>query len=427
MIRFHGCSPCFLQSKGSLVSSSVGLMAGPDVKVPRRYDPTSRFAPVLFGQHVVVKKRWRPAGAGRIHDTQLLAGIRFITIKSVSLIFGHGVCPLLGTEPIVSRAASIMNHRITRKPDVAIREGSSLGLMLPLGFRALREIGLVLCSLLLFPSLGLSEFEATDSPVPMTVELASGRRFVARADPRTDTERLWLRWGEEDATVLRPIQWSRVVRAQVGPAWLTGPQLREAVAALRKVFPRQKPTANFGKIQLIGIEEDFSNRSPARKTPEDGLTRLPVRSLAVDAWVANWDSDVEVDGLVVAVFPLDAQGRLVPVEGNLRVELIGRPPRSPRRENPYTRLGSWTRRVHSEAIGPRGAQLRLPFQAFHPESRPEAEPYGAVHVRLTVAGRGTFEATATDVRIRPYSAVRDRLQQATGRRFFPSELTTRTD
>ena len=107
------------------MSSSVGSMAGPDGKVARRYDPTPRFgraaemdipgkrclppfpqggkfvfaarlAPVVFGQHVVVKQRWRPAGAGRIHDTQLLAGIRFITIKSCIFDLRAWGLPLAG-------------------------------------------------------------------------------------------------------------------------------------------------------------------------------------------------------------------------------------------------------------------------------------------------------------------------------------------
>ena len=38
-------------------------------------------------------------------------------------------------------------------------------------------------------------------------------------------------------------------------------------------------------------------------------------------------------------------------------------------------------------------------------------------------GQGVFAATESTVRIRPYSAVRDALERATGNRFLPQEKT----
>jgi len=148
-----------------------------------------------------------------------------------------------------------------------------------------------------------------------------------------------------------------------------------------------------------------------------------VHWLAVEAAVANWDGDVEADGLLVHVYPLDDTGGVVPARGTLQFELIGQrddvfgPPQ------PFTTLGQWSYQVRAEDFGPRGAIYRLPFQGVHPEFDLTVAPYGALHARLSVPGQGTFETTESLLRIRPYSAVRDELQLSTGRRFFPQERT----
>ena len=46
-------------------------------------------------------------------------------------------------------------------------------------------------------------------------------------------------------------------------------------------------------------------------------------ALEMHAELANWDRDVEPDGLRVHVFPLDDQRIVVPVEGNITMRLIG--------------------------------------------------------------------------------------------------------
>jgi hypothetical protein len=86
-------------------------------------------------------------------------------------------------------------------------------------------------------------------------------------------------------------------------------------------------------------------------------------------------------------------------------------------------LGHWERPVDPGDFGPGGAVYRLPFQEVHPELDTSMAPRGAVHARLSVPGQGTFEATSSMVRIRPYSAIRDALQRETGFRFFPQEWT----
>ena len=74
-----------------------------------------------------------------------------------------------------------------------------------------------------------------------------------------------------------------------------------------------------------------------------------------------------------------------------------------------------------------GLVLKLPFQGTHPEFDREIDPFGVVHVRMTIAGHGVFEASSAMVRLRPYSSPRDNQQQLRGRRFFYQETTGRGD
>jgi hypothetical protein len=150
-----------------------------------------------------------------------------------------------------------------------------------------------------------------------------------------------------------------------------------------------------------------------------------VRSLAVDAYAANWDGDVEVDGLRVQLRPLDATGEVVPVEGTLEVTLIGWRTGRTNSRQPPVRLARWTRPVHSAELGPFGIEYRLPFQSVHPEFDLRWAPHGTVHARLSAPGQGVFDVTESTVRIRPYSAMRDHLEYVSGGRFLPVERTGR--
>jgi hypothetical protein len=145
----------------------------------------------------------------------------------------------------------------------------------------------------------------------------------------------------------------------------------------------------------------------------------------IDAYVANWDQDVEVDGLVVHVFPLDCDGLVTPVDGTLNVTLVGQQLGAVRDREPFPHLGQWTRAVCLEDFGPAGAVYRLPFQAVHPEFDLRVSSGALAHARLIVPGSGTFEDSQATLRIRPYSAFRDHLQQRRGTRFLPVERTGR--
>lgn len=75
--------------------------------------------------------------------------------------------------------------------------------------------------------------------VIMSVSLASGRKFTAALDSRTDGARLWLRFQRDRITILRPIDWNRVVMAELGGRQLPGEQLHRLVEQVRQEIDRK--------------------------------------------------------------------------------------------------------------------------------------------------------------------------------------------
>ncbi len=284
-------------------------------------------------------------------------------------------------------------------------------LMTELGIRAVSR-----------PAVAQEQDSAAEAPV--TVRLASGRTFTAQVDARSDAMHLWLRWQRGSAVVRRPVRWDRVVQVQVDGRDLSGEEFRRSVEADRPDQPvPAAETTGPKKIVIRGPARPAGSAS-ATSTASRAVRQTPrVRSLAIEAGVANWDADVEVDGLMVRVYPLDAQGAVVPVRGSFSADLTGQWQDTVRRRHPFANMGRWTHQVRQADFGIDGAVYRLPFQGVHPEFDLGVAPQGMVHVRLNVPGQGAFEATESMIRIRPYSATRDELQQATGRRFFVHERT----
>jgi len=283
---------------------------------------------------------------------------------------------------------------------------------------------LLMCGTLLLPTARPVIGQEPPPEESVTVELASGRSFTARLDPRTDASRLWLRAQRGLATVERPIRWERVVRATVAGQDLSGEQFQQIVQRVRRDLPAQDDRALKPRvITITGSPEPIETGPTSASGPDRDTVPPRVRSLAIEAVVANWDNDVEVDGLLVRVYPLGDYGELVSVGGTLQVDLTSRRYTPARGARSFSEMGRWMRRIYAADFGPRGAVVRLPFQRVHPEFDLDVSHYGAVHARLNVPGQGTFETTESTVRIRPASAVRDELQQATGRRFFFHERT----
>ncbi len=252
------------------------------------------------------------------------------------------------------------------------------------------------------------------------VHLASGRVIAGVIDARSSDEALWLRRGDQDTNIARPIQWDRITEAFQNDEAIAIEDLRSLAKAAA-----DDPEASVERVPWQGV---FA--MPARDAIDAEIILPDVRSFAFDAYHANWDADVESDGLVLIVYPLAADGLLVPVSGSLEVELIAPEVRrfqdAPQgRGLTLERIGQWTVAIAPEDFTPSGIRVELPFQALHPEFDTKILPHGLVHARLVVPGDGTFDSTADFIRIRPWSPLRDKYWRDTGRRFFPSEQTGR--
>ncbi len=269
----------------------------------------------------------------------------------------------------------------------------------------------------------VDESRAAEVKLPrgVLVFAASGRGFAGDVDLRTDDEQLWIRSGDSALSVVRPVAWDRVRAVTFGCQTVPGGVFRELIESLR-------PEGSFGpeppQVIVMRGEGRGEIALPERAAPaRDEGDR--VRWLDIDVWADNWDSDAAQDGLVVQISPFDGQGRLVPVRGTLRARLYAQRHAGRGHRDPFARRQRWTRAVREADFGPGGAIYRLPFapKSTNPEFDLLVSKYGAVLVELDVPGEGTLAATASSVRIRAGSIVRDALQRATSTRFFPGERT----
>jgi len=270
----------------------------------------------------------------------------------------------------------------------------------------------------------------TTSVGQISVSVASGRTFVGQLDPQTDRDLLWLRIGDGAIVLRRPIEWGRVVRVRQGTKQLTADDLQSLALGLKQaphrplLPPPPVPAADW-TVAKTWLTIPPTGPAPNGNGEPNGQrgTELPptVASLQIEAELGHWTWTVEPSGIVVYIHPTTADGTLVPIDGTLAVDCIAQRPASQGEGNGLDTIGRWTQMVRPTDFGPLGAEYRFPFQAVHPEFDYELLPHGIVHARLTVPGQGTFEASQAMVRLRPYSSVRDRLQQQTGSRYAPIE------
>ena len=164
----------------------------------------------------------------------------------------------------------------------------------------------------------------------------------------------------------------------------------------------------------------FHARQPHRST------RLAAFNF--EAHVANWDRDAELDGFLVTLYPVNSQGEIVPVDGQLEMRLIGQKRREldwfgRNNREKFPELEQWTIQIRKADFGPRGAVVKLQFRKIRPELHPELATASLLTGTLGVAGQGRFDATAVDVFLRPFSRFRDEheLRSPSRSRVHPGE------
>jgi hypothetical protein len=277
-------------------------------------------------------------------------------------------------------------------------------------------------SLIVSPAIFFLSGSFAAEPV-LEVRLASGRLLQGTMDAASTPDHFVLRSERNGMTVRRTVEWPRIVEVKSDgiPNDLT--KLREKTdppgdAAL------PKPNSPIRRIELRG---DALSGEIAVSPPEPRLA--PVAMIAFDARIANWDADVETDGLLINFAPLDIDGHILPVAGTLEVSLYARERRTldqaPLSGGDTVELVEhWTLPIAlSHFSHNSGARLRLPFGAAHPELelRWMVSAYGLVHVRFVAPGHGVFDDSRDALRLRPFAPSRDRLQQNMGYRFLPGE------
>jgi hypothetical protein len=270
------------------------------------------------------------------------------------------------------------------------------------------------------------------APATVVVELTNSRRWEGFIDARSTPRQLVLRFERGSTVLWRPIPWSTIRTAVVNSKAITGdelarsyqPLISEAKPRTSRTTPPAESSPSDHPSRAVSSEDTVA---PEEKPP---LPPAKVISISCDALLANWDADVEADGLVIHLQPLDAWQEIVAASGTLEVVLHTLQARafhhaSNSRGRSVEPIIRWSQAVNLKDYRARGAMIQLPFQAAHPEFDDSLGAYGLVHIKFSVPGSGVFEQSIDGVRIRPWSPLRDYLQMDTGYRFLPHERTGR--
>jgi len=250
------------------------------------------------------------------------------------------------------------------------------------------------------------------------IRLESGHTAAGEVDAKTNNDALWLRTTEPSMAMSRPIPWSTVLGARHQGKDYSAAEFQPLAEKLKSSLPkdffsRDLPPGDAARA--AGTNQRASSRSGSRPAQK-------VASLRIEARTANWDDDVEVDGLEVRVLALAHDGSVVAVEGTLDVRLIGRRIAGEPTRDLFPELGHWGEPVRAADVGTWGAVYRLPFRTAHPEFDRHLSRDGLVHARLGVPGQGAFE-TSVPVRFRACRPLRDELEHREQRRFLAEERT----
>ncbi|MDA1054508.1 MAG: hypothetical protein O3C40_29080 [Planctomycetota bacterium] len=252
----------------------------------------------------------------------------------------------------------------------------------------------------------------------ISIRLIDGKKLTAEVHSRTNDDHLWLRFASDGTVILRGVAWERIAEATIGDntvdvatlrQWAARQTAKNETTSPPAPRPEPKPTYAEQARDLLG----FSRR---------------ITAVDFDAHLANWDRDVEFDGIVLRLFPHDADGQLTRVRGTLYVELVaGR--RQDFNDVPSarglvpSRLADWAVAVNADEVTENGVVVKLPFQTNHPEFDTSWATHALVHVRFVVPGHGVFEHSFDGVRVRPYAPLRDAMERQSGQRFLPTEQT----
>jgi hypothetical protein len=249
-----------------------------------------------------------------------------------------------------------------------------------------------------------------------TAHLKDGRVVSGQVDIRTDNRQLWLRRSGDGFDLVSAFAWNEVAGGTAAGQRLDDEQLRQWASAQKRRGRK-----------FLELERDAQrpvvNASSAEKAQATGRR---VKTLVIQAQLAQWDDDAQTDGLRVLVSPLDAHGQIVPVRGHIeltleaqREQIGGKLTSAKSKRFLEGDRASFPVKPEDFAGGP--AFYELPFSQWHPDFAPAIAPQALVFARLSVQGQGVFEASDAQVCLRELSRFRDQLQYHTPGRYLPIE------
>jgi hypothetical protein len=262
------------------------------------------------------------------------------------------------------------------------------------------------------------------------IELQDGRVVQGQIDEATDETRLWLRREAAGVQVTSGFAWGQIRLVQSGQQSYRGCDF-QAVAQSTKTpgkLYRELDVAIEGGPKQSPALLPAAHQSSANVGERLRLSAAErrVKTLYIEAYLAQWDGDPQADGLRVFVYPLAADGELVPVNGQIDLYLLGEVERasgvvaSPQMPQ-FRELERQSATVRSGDFKRGAAVIELPFRQFHPDVYFDVARQAVVHARLGVPGQGLFLASDANVQLRGFSRIRDELQMQTRQRFFPTE------
>ena len=262
-----------------------------------------------------------------------------------------------------------------------------------------------------FLALATGHVFAQDLEPSAIVELttSSGRTFRGTISPKSDFNTVHLTTVRGSIELSRPISWTAIRHLTINEL----PASFEKLAALiTKVQSAAGPPERSSDVITLGPPATPRENEVEVEQKEAGPTTAPVSTISSWATFKSWDSDPTVDGLEVTFTPEDAQGLPTAARGHLEAELYAFQKASfssvPHGQGArFMKIGSW--RIPLDQTFPRydSRVARLPYQSLSPATDGSLSPLGTLVIKLVVPGQGTFSASLEDVRLRPYSSIRD--------------------
>jgi hypothetical protein len=289
--------------------------------------------------------------------------------------------------------------------------------------------GKLICRTELFAALAVGLFSLSISAgEPVTVELQNGHVVQGEPDEQTDEIRLWLRREVDGVQLASGFPWSQIWQVKSGNQVIPGREFFAVALGAKSAGKtyQELPYATRGAEPVRQTTVEAELPRPVSEQFHRKAVERRVKTLYIEAYLAQWDGDPQTDGLRVFVYPLAADGELVPVNGQIDLFLLGEIERATgvvgNPTMPQFReleRGSQLVKVGDFARG--AAMYQLPFRQFHPDFYFDVARQSLLHARLGVPGQGVFMASDANVQMRGFSRIRDELQMKTPQRFFPQE------